>query len=113
MLSLIWPENFLCVGDTVSWPNLRYTTGLGSHLRHVKTSCIKAMSLLRVVGHTSWGADRQTHLLLYKSLILPKLEYGCEIYSAATKSRLRTLDAVHHAGVRQVTGALKSCPIPS
>ena len=83
------------------------------HLRYLKTTCLKALSLLRVLAHTSWGADRQTLLLLYKSLILSKLNYGCEIYSSATEARLRILDSVHHAGVRLATGAFRSSPIPS
>ncbi|WP_435336452.1 hypothetical protein, partial [Klebsiella pneumoniae] len=59
------------------------------HLRYIKVACIKAMRLLRVLSHTSWGADRKTLLFLYKSLILSKLDYGSEIYSSATDARLR------------------------
>ena len=83
------------------------------HLRHVKMACMRALSLLRVLSHTSWGADRQTLLLLHRTLILSKLEYGSEIYSSATEARLRVLDSVHHAGVRLATGAFCTSPIPS
>lgn len=83
------------------------------HLRYIKATCLKAINLLRVLAHTSWGADRQTLLMLHRSLILPKLEYGCEIYSSASDARLRMLDSVHHAGVRLATGAFRSCPIAS
>lgn len=83
------------------------------HLRYVKAACVKALSLLRVLSHTSWGADRSTLLLLHRSLILPKLEYGNEVYSSATDARLRVLDSVHHAGVRLATGAYRTSPIPS
>ena len=71
------------------------------------------MDLLKVLSHTSWGADRATLLYLHRSLILSKLEYGCEVYSSATPTRLRMLDSVHHAGVRLATGAFRSSPIPS
>ena len=83
-----------------------------AHLRSVKTACQKALSLLRVLAHTSWGADRDT-LLLHRTLVLCKLEYGCENYSSATEARLRILDSVHYAGVRPATGAFRSSPIPS
>ena len=73
----------------------------------------KALSLLQFLAHTSWGADRDSLLLLHKMLILPKLEYGSEVYSSATEARLRVLDSVHHAGVRLATGAFRSSPIPS
>ena len=83
------------------------------HLRYSKVACQKALSLLRVLAHTSWGADRDTLLLLHRTLILPKLEYGSEIYSSAMEARLRVLDSVLHAGVRFATGAFRTSPIPS
>jgi len=30
------------------------------HIRYLKEKCVKALNLLRVVAHTSWGADQQT-----------------------------------------------------
>jgi len=83
------------------------------HFRYVKAACQKALTLLRVLSHTSWGADRDTLLRLHRTLILSKLEYGCEVYSSATEPRLRMLDSVHHAGVRLATGAFRTSPIPS
>lgn len=69
------------------------------------------LSLLRVLTHTSWLADKErladkeTLLLLYRSLILSKLEYRSEVYSSANEARLRMLDSIHHAGVLLATGA--------
>ena len=70
--------------------------------------CQKALSLLRALAHTSWGA-----VVLHRTLVLPKLEYGCEIYSSATEARLRIIDAMQHAGVRLATFAFRSSLIPS
>jgi len=39
------------------------------HIRYFKEKCVKALNLLRVVAHTSWGADQQTLLHLYRSLV--------------------------------------------
>ncbi len=83
------------------------------HLRRVKGSCGQTLNLLRVLSHTKWGADRRTLLMLHRSLVLSKLEYGCELYSSATPARLRTLDSVHHSGLRLATGAFRTSPIPS
>ena len=83
------------------------------HLKDLKNRCMKALDILRVLSHVSWGADRNQLLHLYKSLVLSKLAYGCEIYSSATKARLSILDPVHHAGIRLATGAFRSSPIPS
>jgi len=44
------------------------------HLRYSKDKCTKALKLLRVVAHTSWGANQQTLLHLYRSLKRSKLD---------------------------------------
>ncbi|KAK3890502.1 hypothetical protein Pcinc_005582 [Petrolisthes cinctipes] len=99
----------MCRGDSLFDKRLTWVP----HLRTVKVSRLKALNLLRVLSHTSWGADRATLLRLYHVVIRSKLDYGCEVYSSATDARLRVLDPVHHAGVRLATGAFRSSPIPS
>ena len=71
-----------------------------AHVKYLKTVCDKALNVLRVVGHTDWGADKVVLLRLYRALVRSKLYYGCIVYGSASKSVLRTLDAVHHAGLR-------------
>ncbi|MPC62127.1 hypothetical protein E2C01_056210 [Portunus trituberculatus] len=83
------------------------------HFRSLKASCRTALSLLRVLSHTSWGADRDNLLLLHRTLIFPKLENCCEIYSSAMEAPLRVLATVHHAGVCLGTGAFRTSPIRS
>ena len=83
------------------------------HLKHIKTKCLEALNILKVVANTNWGADRKIILKLHKSLIVSKLLYGCEIYSSASPNRLAILDSVHHAGIRLATGAFRSSPISS
>ena len=83
------------------------------HLKNLKMKCIDAMKILKILSHTNWGADRVTLLKLYRTLILSKLNYGCEIYSSASPNMLKVLDSVHHLCIRLATGAFKSSPIPS
>ncbi|XP_066973192.1 uncharacterized protein [Macrobrachium rosenbergii] len=103
-----------CVGETrflglifdskLTWiPNLKY----------IKTKCLKAMNLLKVLSHTVWGADRTQMLRLYKALVFSKLTYGCEVYTSAKPNSLKMLNSIHHGGVRLCTGAFKSSPIES
>ena len=51
-----------------------------SHIRYLKEKCMKALNLLRVIAHSTWGADQQSLLHLYRSLIQSKLDYGCIVY---------------------------------
>ena len=84
-----------------------------AHVKYLKTVCNKALNVLRVVSHTNWGADKVVLLCLYCALVRSKLDYSCIVYGSASKSVLRTLDAVHHAGLRICLGAFRTFPVQS
>ncbi|GFN91503.1 RNA-directed DNA polymerase from mobile element jockey [Plakobranchus ocellatus] len=75
--------------------------------------CLKALNLLRVVGHTDWGADRATLLKLYRTQVRSKLDYGSVVYGSAKKHVLRALGPIHHQGLRIALGAFGTSPIKS
>jgi hypothetical protein len=84
-----------------------------SHIKQLKTSCQKALNILKVVAHTDWGADRKTLLHLYRALVRSKLDYGCAVYGSARPSYLKTLDPIHHQGLRLCLGAFRTTPVYS
>ena len=53
-----------------------------------QAKCLKALNLLKVLSHTSWGADRTSLLKLYRSLVRSKLDYGCIIYMALHENHI-------------------------
>ena len=83
------------------------------HLKSLRLKCMKVLNLLKCVARTSYGADRATLLLLYRSLIRSKLDYACIVYNRACASHKRILDTVHHTALRVVTGALRASAISS
>jgi len=83
------------------------------HLRYLKDKCTKALNLLRVVTHTSWGADQQTLLHLCRSLIRSKLDYGCIVYGFARGSYLQMLDPIQKYALRLCLGAYRTSPSSS
>ena len=84
-----------------------------ARVKYLKTICNKALNVLSVVGHTDWGANKVGLLRLYCELVHSKLDYGCIVYCSASKSVLRTLDAVHHAGLHICMGAFYTSPVQS
>ena len=84
-----------------------------AHISSLKISALRDLRLLQVLSHVAWGADRRTLLRLHLVLILSKLDYGCQVYSSASSTTLRKLDAVHHLGLRLAIGAFRSSPIKS
>jgi len=83
------------------------------HIKQLKNKCIKKLDIIKHLANTSWGADRDSLLRIYNSLVRSKLDYGCEAYSSAKHNVLRMLDSVHHSGLRISIGAFRSSPIDS
>ena len=79
----------------------------------MKAKCQKALNLLRVVAHTDWGADRKVLLHLYRTIVRSKLDYGSIVYGSARESYLKTLDTIHHQGIRLALGAFRTSPADS
>ena len=71
------------------------------------------MNLLKVLSHTSWGADQTTLLKLYRSQVQSKLDYGCIMYVFARKSYLQMLDPIHYQGLSLALGAFRTSPVTS
>ena len=83
------------------------------YIQYIKDKCNKTLKLLRIIAHTDWGADFQTLLKSYRTLIRSKIDYGCYVYRAARKSYLKILNTVHHEGLRLILGAFCTSPVES
>ena len=83
------------------------------HLEKVKNKCISILNLLKTIASSKRKTNSTILLNVYKSLVLPRLEYGCQAYSSATVDKLRILDPVHHQGLRICLGAFRTTPIES
>ena len=83
------------------------------HIKYLKAKCLKSLNILKVLSHTTWGADRTTLLQLYRSLIRSKLDYGSIVNGSARKSYLAMLDPIHHQGLRLALGAFRTSPTAS
>ena len=101
--------------DEVKFLGLTLDPGLSwvPHIVQLKARTKKALGILRVLSHLSWGADRATLLRLYRALVRSKLDYGCEAYSSAKPAVLQKLDPVHNEALRICTGAFRSSPVQS
>ena len=72
------------------------------HMKALKTKCLKALYIIKVVSNQEWGADKSVLLKLYRSLVRSKLDYGCIVYGSARPSYLKILNTIHHQGQRLV-----------
>ena len=83
------------------------------HIKALKAKCLKALDILKVLSHSDWGGDRTAPLNHYRTLIRSKLDYGSIIYGSARKSYLKSLDIIHHQGLRLALGAFRTSPVES
>lgn len=83
------------------------------HINEIKTKCQQRINVLKSVSHQSWGADRKTLTNLYKASILSILDYGCHLYSSASATELKKLNALHNQCLRIITGAYRTSPVES
>ena len=74
------------------------TLSYSSHVNYLKTNCLTALDILKVVGNTDWGADQKALLCLYRAFVRSKLDYGCIVYGAASNNILKKLEPIHHQG---------------
>ena len=83
------------------------------HMKALKKKCYKALNLLKTVAHSECGADKKVLLLLYRSLICSKLDYGSIVYGSACKSYLKVIDTIHNRRLHLSIGAFRTSPVNS
>ena len=57
---------------------------LGQHIDDLVTRCKKDLNVMRMLKGTDIGTDKNSLLLLYKSLICSEIDYGVQIYFCAS-----------------------------
>ena len=77
------------------------------HISNLLVRCHKKINVLKYLSGTSWGADRKSLLMVYKSLIRPHIDYGSQVYGSASDTTLSQLDVFQNECLRKCLGALK------
>ena len=67
-----------------------------------------ALNAMKVMAKGNGRTNRETYLMIYKAVVLPKIDYGCEVYGTAKEWILKRLDPIHHAALRLCLGAFRS-----
>lgn len=101
------------VKDTISFLGVTLDRKLlwKKHIESIITKCEKANNILKSVTHTSWGADPNISLLIYKSFIRSIIDYGAIFYDQSAKSHLEKIDKIQNQSLRLCLGVMRSSPI--
>ena len=84
-----------------------------THINYLKNECSKTLNLLKTLAFSKTKTDTKMLLRIYKSLLLPKLDYGCHTYGTASSKTLKKLDPIHNQALRLCLGAFNTTPILS
>ena len=77
------------------------------HVNQLLVKCNKALNILKYLSGTYWGADRKSLLMVYKSLIRSKIDYGSQVYGSASDAVLQKLNVFQNECLRKCLGALR------
>ena len=62
-----------------------------SYINNIIRKSKSTLNLLRAISGTSWGAQTDAMLMVYKACILSKIDYGSEAYGCASPHLLQQL----------------------
>ena len=68
----------------------------GDHVKYVEDKCKKRLNLMRMTSGSSWGANKQMLLTMYRTLIRPLLVYGAialDSTAAVPKDKMDVIQA--------------------
>ena len=74
------------------------------HIDNVAMRCMKRINVLKSLAGSDWGSDTSSLLLLFRTLIRPILDYGCEVYDTAKHTIKRKLDSVQLNALKVCSG---------
>lgn len=108
-------ERLIEIVDVVKYLGIYFDSKLNFHY-HIETlanKCKQKLNLIKCLSSLNWGANRETLLKIYTSLILSRIDYGSIAYSSTSKSNLRKLNVIHNMGIRHAIGAFRTSPVQS
>lgn len=81
------------------------------HISYLAEKCQKRINIMKLLTGSKWGSDKDTMVILYKTLIRSVLDYGSSVYFSAADSNLKRLDVIQSQALRLCCGALKCTPV--
>nr|CAG4637536.1 EOG090X0LJK [Ceriodaphnia reticulata] len=80
------------------------------YIKDVIRSCLLQRNLFSVIAKQKYGPNIQTLVLLLKTLVRSKIDYGLIAYSSASKSNVDKIDVVVHGFLRMLLNAFNYTP---
>jgi len=109
-IDLILSNHFVEIENKVIFLGLIFDSKLNwkEHIHYIEQKCKKRLNLMRAVAGSTWGANKKTLLITYRTLIWSIIDYGSIAYNAAPETTKNRLGVIQHKVLRIVCGAFCS-----
>ena len=99
--------------DTPTYLGVRLDRKLtwNPHIKETERRATKRLSLMKKLAGTKWGASSTILRQVYTGNVRPVLEYGSAAWATAAHTNTNRLAKVQNAGMRLITGGLKTTPV--
>ncbi|KAK7115386.1 hypothetical protein V1264_001263 [Littorina saxatilis] len=81
------------------------------HISVMHSKATKKMAVMKKLSGTKWGANMKILTQVYTGSVRPHMEYASNAWSTAAKTNTDNLAKVQNAGLRLITGGMKTTPI--
>ena len=81
------------------------------HISTMHSKGLRKMVLMKKLAGTKWGANMKILTQVYTATVRPHMEYASSAWSSAAKTNLDQLTKTQNAGLRIITGGMKTTPI--
>ena len=75
-----------------------------SFYEHIYLKIKQCRQLTGWILRTFKARDKSTTLTLFKSLVLPRLEYGCQLWCPATVNQIRAMEGIQRKFTKHIDG---------
>ena len=75
-----------------------------SFYEHIDLKIKQCRQLTGWILRTFKARDKSTMLTLFKSLVLPRLEYGCQLWCPATVNQIRAMESIQRKFTKHIDG---------
>lgn len=82
-----------------------------SQIEKIVKSCTAPLNFISFLSTMWWGAAPEILLLLYRSLVRSRIEYGAFIWFQLSSKQLTILNRIQYRGIRKALGYRQSTPI--
>ena len=80
------------------------------HVEQTVEKATKRLNLLKRLGGTNWGSDKNTLRILYLGYVISILEYNSAILSICSKTTRENSNKVQNKALHFVCGGMKTTP---